>query len=398
MRLRELFEHKKGIRAKKYNKKPKKFIEPIKPKKAEAPHTTEDLDEGWKTKVAGAAMAAANMLGTPAHANDVEYKLPDIVAHITMTVNGKTIEKEINLGTEYQSPAEAEKAVAKWLKEKGIKSYRIDLQRANTNEGWKDWVAGAALGAASLGASAGNVVYQPAERGDTVYSIARQNGVSPQEIMKLNHFNKDTKLVKGQKVKVPDNAKEIPVAKKVDKNPEVKKSEPKTVSSSSNAHENLAIKAATAAGIKGIELAQFMAQLKHESADFAHMKEIGGGLDFKKYDPKFAPKKAKVLGNTQVGDGARYKGRGFIQITGRDNYRMAGEALGLPLEAKPELAANPEIAAKIAVWYWNTRVKPDVSNFNDTAAVTKKINPGLRGLADRLSHFKDYKSILNIKA
>jgi predicted chitinase len=151
-------------------------------------------------------------------------------------------------------------------------------------------------------------------------------------------------------------------------------------------------------GIRGVELAQFMAQVRHESADFSRMKEIGGKQYFaKRYDPRLAPKTAKILGNTHPGDGERYFGRGFIQITGRDNYRMAGNAIGLDLVKRPELAANPDVAAKIAVWYWQTRVKPNISNFNDTAAVTKFINPALRGLSDRLKHFKDYKLVMNVR-
>jgi putative chitinase len=125
------------------------------------------------------------------------------------------------------------------------------------------------------------------------------------------------------------------------------------------------------------------------------MKEIGGKTYFhKRYDPKVSPKTAKILGNKQVGDGVKYHGRGFIQITGRDNYRMAGQALGLPLEQKPEMAADPKVAAKIAVWYWNTRVKPHINNFADTAAVTKLINPAMRGLQDRHNNFVSYKKIL----
>lgn len=156
-------------------------------------------------------------------------------------------------------------------------------------------------------------------------------------------------------------------------------------------------KAARAAGIKGVELAQFMAQTSHESSDFSRMKEIGGRKYFaKKYDPKTAPKTARILGNKKVGDGERYHGRGYIQITGRDNYRMAGTALGLPLEKHPEMASKPEVAAKIAVWYWNTRVKPLITNFNDTAAVTRTINPALRGLADRQAKFANYKNVFGV--
>lgn len=151
-------------------------------------------------------------------------------------------------------------------------------------------------------------------------------------------------------------------------------------------------------GIRGPELAQFMAQVRHESADFTRMKEIGGEKYYaKRYDPRIAPNTARILGNTKAGDGVRYHGRGFIQITGRDNYRMAGNALGLPLEQHPELAARPDIAAKIAVWYWNTRVKPNVQNFNDTAAVTKYINPAMRGLKDRLQNFKEYKIAMSLR-
>ena len=153
--------------------------------------------------------------------------------------------------------------------------------------------------------------------------------------------------------------------------------------------------AAVAAGIRGVELAQFMAQMRHESADFSTLKELGSAVHHRKrYDPKFAPKTAKILGNTHPGDGERYFGRGFVQITGRDNYRMAGEFLGIDLLRHPELAARPDIAAKVAVWYWKTRVKPNVNNFNDTTAVTKFINPALRGLQARAKYFKDYKTVM----
>lgn len=160
--------------------------------------------------------------------------------------------------------------------------------------------------------------------------------------------------------------------------------------------ESLLHKAAVAAGIVGTELAQFMAQTKHESWDFSRLKEkgIGQGYFAKKYDRQYAPKTAKILGNKHVGDGEKYHGRGFIQLTGRDNYRMASQALGIDLLNHPELAERPDVAAKIAIWYWQTRVKPYINNFNDTKAVTQKINPALRGLQDRHAKFIDYKNIL----
>jgi len=78
----------------------------------------------------------------------------------------------------------------------------------DVEEGWKDWVAGATLGAATLGANAGNIVQQPVEKGDTVYSIARQNDTTPAVLYKLNGFDQNTKLQLGQMVKVPDTAEE----------------------------------------------------------------------------------------------------------------------------------------------------------------------------------------------
>lgn len=297
-----------------------------------------------------------------------------------------------------------------------ITEVKID-NRANAlfenelDEGWKDWVAGATLGAAALGANAGNIAlgniaYQPVEKGDTIYSIARQNGVSPQEIMKLNGFNNSTKLQLGQQVKVPDNFKdEKPVAKTAPQAqpkslpkaaaPTVKKAPAgivvKTVTD--NPLEAVLLKTAKAAGLKGAELAAFMAQCQHETLDFKYLKEFGGSLDFRKYDPKYAPRKAKSLGNKHVGDGAKFKGRGFIQITGRYNYKLAGEELGLDLVNHPELAEKPENAAKIAVWFWQHRVQPNVDNFHDVNAVTKPINPGMRGLEDRKENFKTYMQV-----
>jgi len=158
------------------------------------------------------------------------------------------------------------------------------------------------------------------------------------------------------------------------------------------------IQTARTAGIKGAELAQLVAQCAHETSNFSTLKEFGGKLDFKKYDPKHNPRKAAMLGNKAVGDGAKYHGRGFIQLTGRDNYKRAGIALGLPLEKHPELVERPDVAAKVAVWYWQQRVQPVVNNFNDTAQVTKPINSGLKGLADRHNKFSALMQIMKKKS
>lgn len=143
---------------------------------------------------------------------------------------------------------------------------------------------------------------------------------------------------------------------------------------------------AVAAGLKGDELAQFMAQTHHESANFKKMEEIGSERSIaRRYDIKYNPDQARRLGNIRPGDGWRFRGRGFIQLTGRANYRAASKALfgDERLLENPDIASQPAVAAKIALWYWGWRVQPRVNNFDNTAEVTKPINPGLRGLDDR---------------
>ena len=227
----------------------------------------------------------------------------------------------------------------------------------DVEEGWKEWAAAGAIGLGGLGALSTN-----------------------------STPNKDTVAMADKPAIVQQQTSAA-----------AKKPEKKEIStlSTNKKSEELIHRAAKAAGIEGTELAQFMAQTKHESADFSRMKEAGGSKYFtKKYDPKYAPGTAKILGNKHAGDGERYHGRGYIQITGRDNYRRAGKALDLPLEDKPELAARPDIAAKIAVWFWQTRVAPNVQNFDNIKAVTRKINPALRGLEDRYANFIEYKKLL----
>jgi predicted chitinase len=145
--------------------------------------------------------------------------------------------------------------------------------------------------------------------------------------------------------------------------------------------ELLLRKAALGAKMAGAELAAFMGQCAHESAKFTTTKEFGNGTQYEG---------RADLGNTQPGDGARYKGRGFIQITGRANYTAAGKALGIDLVNHPELAERPDIATKVSIWYWNTRVKPRVGNFANTKQVTKKVNGGVNGLQDRTKLTKSF--------
>ena len=277
-----------------------------------------------------------------------------------------------------------------------VTGVKLQGREFQTDEGWRDTLAGLALGAGvAMGSPADaktNVERVEVGKGDTVYSIAKAMDTTPEMIRKLNNLDKNFTIKPGQEIKVP----KAPEIKKPEdkKEPEKKKTAKLDTSKTltGTTHEAVLTKTAKAAGITDpTELAAFLAQCAHESHDFKSMVEYGGSLDFRKYDPQYAPKKARALGNKKAGDGARYKGRGYIQLTGRYNYKRAGQALGIPLEKNPELAEKPEVAAKIAVWFWQQRVQPNVDNFNDVRAVTKPINPGLNGLEDRKEAFVDFK-------
>jgi putative chitinase len=103
----------------------------------------------------------------------------------------------------------------------------------------------------------------------------------------------------------------------------------------------------------------------------------------------------KDLGNSTAGDGGRYIGRGYIHLTGRSNYKAAGDDLGLDLVGHPDLAEEPKNAARIAVWFWkrDKRLGERARN-RDVSGVTKIVNNGLNGLEDRKKRFKEYIEIL----
>jgi len=136
--------------------------------------------------------------------------------------------------------------------------------------------------------------------------------------------------------------------------------------------------------------AAFLAQLGHESGSFKYMQEIASGSAYEG---------RKDLGNTQPGDGVKYKGRGPIQITGRANYAAAGKALGIDLINHPELAATPQVGFQVAAWYWNTHNLNQYADQNTQASfdkITKIINGGYNGKADRDSRWNIAKQQLGV--
>jgi len=141
-------------------------------------------------------------------------------------------------------------------------------------------------------------------------------------------------------------------------------------------------------------LAHFAAQLGHESNDLRWVEERGNACEA--YD---TGRPASRLGNTPEadGDGCALRGRGWIQITGAANYAAAGKALGLDLLGNPELAATPEVAARIAAWYWRTRGLNALADRGDVVGITIRINGGRNGLEDRERRLARNLSILGVQ-
>lgn len=143
-------------------------------------------------------------------------------------------------------------------------------------------------------------------------------------------------------------------------------------------------------------LAAFLAQLAHESGEFRWMVELWGPTAAqKRYEPP--GKKAVELGNVRRGDGYLYRGRGPIQLTGRGNYRRAGQALGLDLEGDPDLVATPTVGCRVAGWFWRDEKKLNpVADREDFRRITKRINGGLNGFAERVMYYQRARSILGL--
>jgi putative chitinase len=153
--------------------------------------------------------------------------------------------------------------------------------------------------------------------------------------------------------------------------------------------------AAKAAGIIGIELAAFLAQCKVETASFTTLEEQPNpympGYEPHPTDPSRSPPAARALGNTQQGDGDRFKGRGYIQLSGRYNYSQFAKKSGIPVDKNPKLLLDPTMAAKASIWFWKNKVKPVVSNIKNVAAVTRVVNGrAMLGLEKRTINFKTY--------
>ena len=159
----------------------------------------------------------------------------------------------------------------------------------------------------------------------------------------------------------------------------------------------------------------FLGQCMHESGGFKFLREnlnysakalmatwpsrfpdLETATAFERQPEKIANKVyGGRMGNTEDGDGAKYIGRGLIQLTGKDNYAAASEALGEDLVANPHLVEEPRVAALTAGWFWNKRGLNELADQMDITTMTKRINGGNLGIADRQEKIKKVLTVLS---
>ena len=144
--------------------------------------------------------------------------------------------------------------------------------------------------------------------------------------------------------------------------------------------------------------AAFLAQLAHESGQFRFMEELWGPTPAqRRYEP--VSTLASNLGNTEPGDGFRFKGRGPIQITGRANYKRFGGLLGLDLVGDPQRAAQPDVAFRVAGLFWSKKGLNELADQATPEAfreITRRINGGFNGLEDRQRFYEAAKTALGV--
>ena len=136
--------------------------------------------------------------------------------------------------------------------------------------------------------------------------------------------------------------------------------------------------------------AHFLAQIGHESEALNFSEELADGHHYEG---------RADLGNTQPGDGPRFKGRGLIQLTGRANYTRYGTAKGRNFvdgNNATLIATDPQLAVDVAGWFWKTHDLNALADADDARTITKRINGGLNGLDSRLAYLARSKVFLRV--
>lgn len=137
-----------------------------------------------------------------------------------------------------------------------------------------------------------------------------------------------------------------------------------------------------------LRVAHFLAQIGHESLSFKHTEEIASGSA---YEGRLD------LGNTEPGDGRRFKGRGLIQLTGRANYTAYSNYKGinfLELGNEQRIANEPQLALDVSLWFWDKNNLNAKADQDDVRGITRRINGGFNGLKDRESYLNRAKCLL----
>jgi putative chitinase len=135
-----------------------------------------------------------------------------------------------------------------------------------------------------------------------------------------------------------------------------------------------------------LRIGAFIAQVAHESGELRYVRELASG---ESYEGRLD------LGNTEPGDGPRFRGRGLIQITGRHNYQQCGNALGQNLLSRPELLEEPEYASRSAAWFWSSRGLNELADKEDFRLITKRINGGYTHYKQRYAYYMKALKVLS---
>jgi putative chitinase len=135
--------------------------------------------------------------------------------------------------------------------------------------------------------------------------------------------------------------------------------------------------------------AAFLAQVAQESHEMRHFEEMFSNLD--------AYENRADLGNGKSGDGKVYKGRGPLMLTGKANYKAAGQALKLDLVTHPEMVAQPEIGCRAAAWYWKYQGLNELADRGDIRGITQHIHGDFNGLDARQRYYKQAKQVLGVR-
>ena len=242
--------------------------------------------------------------------------------------------------------------------------------------------------------SSGRYTVQP---GDTLGAIAARFGTSYQAIAAASGITNPNRIYPGQVLTIPGQSGSVGGPAPIAPLPPPSTGGGVTVDQLRAIMPNLSTSRAQAmlpylndAMVNGgittpLRQAAFLAQLAHESVGLTAFEEYASGAAYEGRSD---------LGNTQPGDGVRFKGRGPIQLTGRNNYRAAGQALGIDLENNPTRAADFDVGFRTAVWFWNSRGLSAAADARNFDYITYRINGGYNGKAARDSYYATAKQVL----